>query len=255
MSKILRQLIKHAKRVANARRFGIRFMRRGTFELPEAISLNGKRVPLASPEEHGAKIDALACFVNDEYGLSSFRYAPRTILDIGANLGFFSMAARGYFPDATIHAYEPNPRIHSYVRANAASADFRLFPEAVGSANGEVFMVDPGDSNQAAVATSGAGAEVPQTSFRNAIHRLGGKVDLAKIDCEGAEWELFGCFDEWTKIRSLRIEYHLLSKWTFDDVVDRVCNQLRFRLLHHVSSGQWGTIWAERGDALAARQR
>jgi FkbM family methyltransferase len=255
MSQVLLKIVQHAKRVLHARRFGIRFLRRGSFELPEGICLNGRRVPLASPKEHGAKIDAMICFVEDDYGLSAMSHAPKTILDIGANLGFFSMAARGYFPNATIHAYEPNPRIHSFVRANAASAGFSLFPEAVGRANGEVFMVDPGDSNQASVATSGAGALVPQTAFRNAIHRLGGEVDLAKIDCEGAEWELFGGCDEWTKIRSLRMEYHLLSKWTFDDVVDRVCNQLRFRLLHHVSSGQWGTIWAERGDALAARQR
>jgi len=251
---MLLKLTQHAKRVLNARRFGIRFLRRAAFELPEVIYLNGKKVPLASRKEHGAKIDAMVCFVEDDYGLSSLPHTPRTILDIGANLGFFSMAARGYFPDATIHAYEPNPRIHSFVRANAVSAGFSLFSEAVGRADGEVFMVDSGDSNQASVAISGDGTPVTQTAFRNVIDRLGGEVDLAKIDCEGAEWELFECGEQWAKVRSLRMEYHLLSKWTFDDVVDRVCNQLRFRLLHHVSSGQWGTIWAERSDALAARQ-
>lgn len=223
-------------------------MRRGTFELPKVVSLNGKCVPLASPKEHGAKIDALVCFVKDDYGLSGMSHTPRTILDIGANLGFFSMAARGYFPDATIHAYEPNPRIHSFVQANAVSAGFSLFREAVGANEGEVFMVDAGDSNQASVAESGDGVPTPQTAFRDAIHRLGGEVDLAKIDCEGAEWELFACGAQWAKIRSLRMEYHLLSKWTFADVFDRVCNQLGFRILHHVSSGQWGTIWAEKAD-------
>lgn len=214
--------------------------------MPEHIQLGPKKVALASPQEHGAKIDAMVCFVEDDYGLSSTSHTPRTILDIGANLGFFSMAARGYFPTAEIHAYEPNPRIRSFVQANATNAGVSLFGEAVGAKQGDVFMVDAGDSNQASVTESGEGIKVPQTSFREVIRRLGGSVDLAKIDCEGAEWELFTCRDEWACIKSLRMEYHLLSKWTYDDVTECIVNQLGFRILRHAPSGQWGTLWAER---------
>lgn len=212
--------------------------------MPEHIKLGLKKVALAAPREHGARIDALVCFVEDDYGLSSLSHTPRTILDVGANLGFFSMAARGYFPEAEIHAYEPNPRILRFAQANAASASFTLVGEAVGAEQGEVFMVDTSDSNQASVAKSGDGARVPQISFREAIKRLGGKVDLAKIDCEGAEWDLFQCREEWTKIKSLRMEYHLLSRWSFPDVSKRL-DSVGFSITRHSPSGQWGTVWAE----------
>jgi len=241
---VLGKIVQHAKRLRNARRFGIPFFRRGSFAMPEHIKLGPKQVALVSPREHGAKIDAMVCFVEDDYGLSLMSHTPRTILDIGANLGFFSMAARGYFPEAEIHAYEPNPRILPFAQANAASAGFTLFAEAVGAEQGEVFMVDASDSNQASVAKSGEGTCVPQTSFQEAIKRLGGSVDLAKIDCEGAEWDLFECREQWSKIKSLRMEYHLLSRWSFADVSTKL-DSLGFLITRHSPSGQWGTVWAD----------
>jgi len=247
MSQLLHKVVQHVRRVLNARRFGVRFFRRGSFVLPEVIYLNGKRVPLAAPREHGAKIDALTCFVNDEYGLSVMQEAPQTILDIGANIGFFSTAARGYFPAARIHAYEPNPRILSFLHANSSTADFQVFEEAVGARDGSVFVVDAGDSNQASVSSLGSGTAVAQVSLRNAIARLGGKVDLAKIDCEGAEWDLFECREEWAAIKSVRMEYHLLQQWSPDDVFSNLHN-LGFVTTRHSQSGQWGTIWAERAS-------
>src|SRR5262245_35169454 len=34
---------------------------------------------------------------------------PRAIIDVGANVGQFTIAASKFFPDATIHAFEPLP--------------------------------------------------------------------------------------------------------------------------------------------------
>jgi hypothetical protein len=53
---------------------------------------------------------------------------------------------------------------------------------------------------------------VQQISFSDAAQRLGGYIDLLKLDCEGGEWSLFEDFDTWRRVRYLTMEYHLWAK-------------------------------------------
>ncbi len=53
-------------------------------------------------------------FLRDCYGIESLPGDIRTVLDVGANLGLFSMAAIHRFPDAVIESYEPNGAIEKY---------------------------------------------------------------------------------------------------------------------------------------------
>ncbi len=77
---------------------------------------------------------------------------------------------------------------------------------------------------------------------------MGGSVDLLKLDCEGAEWEIFKSAECWKSIRNVRMEYHLFHGETVEQVVESLSN-LGFRVIH------WGTpfelngvIWASRAD-------
>lgn len=241
---MIRKFIYHVQRLTRARRFGVPFVRRGSFRIPEYVRLNGQTVPVASPLEQGAKNDFLTCFIDDEYGLAKIKFPVRTIADLGANIGFFSMAARSYFPTSTIHAYEPNPRVLSYSSKNAAVAQFTLFAEAIGPSTGVVSIEDSGDLNQArTVAARNSSVKIPQVPLSVVVERLGGRVDLVKIDCEGAEWELFPDTAAWRSIRHMRLEYHLWNKHTFAEV-DQALQRIGFEIHHHRSSGEWGTVWA-----------
>jgi FkbM family methyltransferase len=242
---LIQKLSGHLLRLRNARRFGVRFLRRGSFRMPERVKLPGGLVELSSPKENGARTDFLTCLLNDGYGLAGIHDHPVTILDIGANIGFFALAARSFFPSATIHCYEPNPRILPYLEKNAASAGARVFREAVGAGAGTVFLEERGDSNQARTAGATTGLAVPQVGLASAVERLNGKIDLAKIDCEGAEWEMFENPAPWKSIRHLRMEYHLIGKRRFADVECRL-SSLGFEILQHHPSGGWGTVWALR---------
>jgi hypothetical protein len=42
--------------------------------------------------------------------------------------------------------------------------------------------------------------------------RMGGRIDLLKIDCEGAEWEVLECKDSWESVREITMEYHLWAR-------------------------------------------
>src|SRR5688572_28844357 len=93
-SVMVHALVKHLIAIARARRFRVKFFRRATFRTPESVRLGGKAVRVSSPEgEIGASIDFRSCFIDDEYGLSKIAVPVRIVLDIGANVGYFSMAA------------------------------------------------------------------------------------------------------------------------------------------------------------------
>ena len=77
--------------------------------MPETIRLHGRRLTLSIPKEVGPRLDFINLALDDEYGLRQLPFQPRTILDVGANFGLFSLLAAHYFPKAAIHAYEPEP--------------------------------------------------------------------------------------------------------------------------------------------------
>jgi FkbM family methyltransferase len=242
---MLQRLLRHLNRAAKARRFGIPFHRRASFALPPAVRIGGRMMPVASLPEHGAAVDFLTCFIEDDYGLADIDFPVRTIADIGANLGFFSMAARSYFPAATIHAYEPNPRVSPCLSRNAAATGFEVFAEAVGATAGLVSIEDGADSNQVrTIAATGSGARIAQVSLATVVSRMGGVIDLAKIDCEGAEWDLFRDERSWARIRHVRMEYHLWGRHAVAEV-SQAFDRVGFTVSCHKPAGEWGTIWAD----------
>jgi len=190
------------------------------------------------------------CLLDDGYGLSRIRKIPSTILDIGANLGFFALAAKSFFPDALVHCYEPNPRTYAFLDKNTHINNLITFQEAVGGKFGQVYLEERGDSNQARTTGATEGIAVPQIDLATAVKRLNGYVELAKIDCEGAEWEMFENPEPWRSIEELRIEYHLIDRYDSSDVLKHLKN-FDFNILKHSPEGEWGTIWAKKSPRLS----
>jgi len=241
------QRISNAVRnIANGIHYRVPFLRSATFEVPQQMRIRGQgRVTLSLPQEHGVMADFMACVIRNDYGLGHGLGDIRTILDIGANVGLFSLPASDFYPRAKVHAYEPNPRVLPYLQANTRGiADCTVFSEAVGLEDATVQMTDEADSNQARTKKTDQGS-IHQVAFREAVQRLGGTVDLLKMDCEGAEWEVFQAGDCWTKIRHIRMEYHLVNGHVFQDVVDTL-SRLHFTVTHHKPESNYGLVWADR---------
>ncbi|MEG4345499.1 hypothetical protein QUB70_19810 [Microcoleus sp. A003_D6] len=62
--------------------------------------------------------------------------------------------------------------------------------EAVGDRDGKV-VLDIREVSGKSRSTVSESGDIPMVSLKRAIERIGGSVDLAKVDCEGAEWLLF----------------------------------------------------------------
>lgn len=232
------------RRKKAAARLGIRFDRCSTFHLPEQIVINGRRHRLSLPNENGVKVAFIDLLLDDCYGCKRISEPVKTVLDIGANVGLFGIAARAVFPDAIIHVYEPNPNLESYLEEQAKAGRFNYFKEAVGLDNGKVSLDYNEDSVQTRSLNDAAG-NIPQIAFREAINQLGSSVDLVKMDCEGAEWELLQDTESWSRVRHLSMEYHLWSDHTEKEVLDKV-RKLGFRIVNHTPMGEFGLIIATR---------
>jgi hypothetical protein len=57
---------------------------------------------------------------DDPYLLTAVPSGLHSVLDVGGNVGFFSIVARHYFPAAVIHSYEPPPGICAALRKTSA---------------------------------------------------------------------------------------------------------------------------------------
>jgi FkbM family methyltransferase len=138
---------------------------------------------------------------------------PRTIIDLGANIGLFGAFAARFWPRSTIVAYEADPAnalVHEQtIAANGLEDRWRVVCAAAGSHNGEVelaaglamdsFLVAPGTD---------PGVVTLRVPMRDVLPELG-RADLVKIDIEGGEWEiLLDARFAQSPPRAIVLEYH-----------------------------------------------
>jgi len=245
---IVDRIIMLLKRRKMASKLGVRFVRSASFRLPDSICLDGQMQKLSLPDENGVKVAFIDLLLDDCYGcrvLQERGTQIKTVLDIGGNVGLFGVAACNSFPDAKLHCYEPNRQLEQYLSVQAQSAGFNYFMEAVGLQNGMIFL----DLNEDSVQTRSkqdSDGNVPQIAFRKAIERLGGKVDLLKMDCEGTEWEMFKDRDSWERVRNLSMEYHLFKPEHTEQTVKQTIDDLGFAITSFVHVDNFGLLTATR---------
>jgi FkbM family methyltransferase len=152
--------------------------------------------------------------IENEYGAVSPYLAGQSspvVLDMGANIGAFSAFAFAAAPDAKIHAYEPSAASHALLAMTAEQnpgLDWIAHRAAVWSADGVMRFANAAASTGSRLSDSGE-EQVPTVSLATAVARAGGKVDLAKIDVEGAEEEILAeGAEQLDHIATLVIEIH-----------------------------------------------
>jgi FkbM family methyltransferase len=157
-------------------------------------------------------------FVRRRYGsVAGFR----TIVDVGANAGSFAVYAAQSCPGARILCYEPEPqnflRLRENLRINGLDGRVAAFQCAVGSSSAARKLGIGHDSqlNSFDYLRGGAGYQVVGcTTLRDirTVHRLE-RLDLLKMNCEGAEYEILDACsnDDFEGILNIRLEYHNLD--------------------------------------------
>lgn len=233
------------KRFQRAARMGFLWTGSSRLTVPEKIHWNGRVWTLHVTPEDSLKWVFRDLILDDEYGLEQLRYHPQTILDIGANVGLFSVWARANFPDAHLHAYEPNAGLLNVLSANLKQVQATMFAEGLSGRDGLGSCELHADSVVGRCSFSDTGT-VPVVSLRTALARMGGSVDLLKLDCEGEEWSVLDHPDEFSSVGMVRMEYHLVTPdQTVDRLIDTFAN-MGFVCSHLSPNQGFGLAWFDR---------
>jgi len=142
--------------------------------------------------------------------------SPHLVVDIGANIGFFSFYAAHRWPQAKILAFEPAPENIKWFRRNIESSNANtifLHPVAVAGLEGQKTLFMKKEHGWHSFWRNGAESEIlVETTTLGAIIAQNGcsTIDLLKLDCEGSEYEIFeGCETLLAKyVRFISMEYH-----------------------------------------------
>lgn len=193
-------------------------------------------------------------FVRREYGLLK---TARTVVDIGANMGSFTVFAAMNYPDAQIYSFEPEThnfallkqniainslekRVHSYQSAVASSSGARAL--AVHSSPLNTLVTN---NHEASIETVDC-VSLPSIFEDHKLHT----IDLLKMNCEGAEYEILGnCPDEiFARLLNIRLEYHNLdSDRRNGDSLESFLVKKGYRIERKTRyRGVSGFIWATR---------
>jgi FkbM family methyltransferase len=154
-----------------------------------------------------------------ERAMEWLRKCPQSpiVIDLGGNIGLFSLIASRQREDITVHAYEPGPpNFHLFemnLLANPAlGARIQLHREAVGGADATVdwFFDESNPGGSSLYGTRGQSFPVRIRAFSNVLAELGSRIALAKIDIEGAEFDLLRETPEsaWKMIDAVSLELH-----------------------------------------------
>lgn len=143
------------------------------------------------PEDSGMLFGLVECV---------FGSSPFTFMDIGANVGWYSLNVARRFPEATVHAFEPVPGIFRNLEKNlAVNALPRITAHNLGfmEKGGRLeFYYDPSISGRTSARNladdSGAGAVSCEVKrLDDFVAEEGVFPDLLKVDVEGAELFVF----------------------------------------------------------------
>lgn len=188
-----------------------------------------ERIQLTTPR-HEARVAPIEILNFDRYEpfetrLFDMMAARATgFLDIGANIGYFSVRAAKRDPDLTIYAFEPLPRSFEYLQRNVArnrvGNQVVCFGYGLSESNGAAEFYSDRLNGTNASLLNVANASNPD-KFVGFVMRLDdwvdgykADVDLIKCDVEGAELMVFRGADRTLRTQRPMIITEMLRKWS-----------------------------------------
>jgi len=187
------------------------------------IKTGGRARPISLRQEAGDLFIFYEVFAMESYRIDDDAVDPasvHTIIDCGANIGITALYFAARYPNARIYSVEPDPSNFAILKQNVASEP-RITPinaAVVGRNTGPVFLSQDRPAWGNSISQSqGAGSAVEVEAMtigelceRYAIER----IDLLKVDIEGAEEPLFAEPHFLPKVGFIVIELH--NDYTMD---------------------------------------
>ena len=158
-------------------------------------------------------------FIDREYAFHTGK-APEVIIDAGANIGLASVYFANQYPDARIIAIEPEKSNFDLLKENTAPyPNITAIQAALWNRNEEINLVDPGlgkwgfmtgEKTLAGTSPDKVCHTVKALTVDRIIKDYGlQRVNILKVDIEGAEKEVFSDTSAWIdSVDAIIVELH-----------------------------------------------
>lgn len=180
-----------------------------------------------------------------------------TIVDIGANVGFFSLAMFSQYPKARIIAFEPMPfnfnQLKDY-QNTFSKFNWEIENKAIAANNKGLTLFSStidGFSTMAGVFSSDQKAEKIEVGTLTLKEVMEGKgietIDLLKLDCEGSEYSILYNLEAhlFDRIKLMSIETHPGEEGDENhEGMIRFLEEKGYLLKEQVNSDGTGYVWA-----------
>lgn len=160
--------------------------------------------------------------VEEVYQDNCYQFDPKyikngVVIDVGANIGTFSLLVP---PHVTVLAFEPEPHNFALLETNLRE-NSRTNVIARQVALGYPGTTRIMDLQGGSFMDAGDGAEVERISINDVKFD---RCDFFKMDCEGAEYQIFDDMTDETlkKIKRIAAEFHPFNKVWHDELMTRL---------------------------------
>jgi FkbM family methyltransferase len=192
--------------------------------------------------------------------LQALAVGARTIVDVGANVGFFALSLAAS-SDAVVHAVEPQPRLADLIEKSARASNLldhiQLHRFALSDHDGEAdFIIDEGNLGGSRIASDNDSLTAIQVPLRNGsdfLDSLGvSSIDLMKVDVEGHEAQIFRSIETWIAKQRIRAIVFETRGHGEDDTAMQLVGQHGYQLFG-ISKGLRSPIISEISSQNARR--
>lgn len=168
------------------------------------------------------------------------------VVDVGANIGDFAVMAARKCPGGRVVAVEPLRSAGQMIEAQARLNHLKNLTwvhAVLSDQNGTSAANRPGSEYDTA---EGAAEQVESRTLPQLMADLQlDRIDLLKLDCEGAEWDILPSAEGvLPRVGQIAMEFHCERGWT----VEKLANWLRGRgfVVQHTQGPGMGLLWARR---------
>ncbi len=223
---------------------------------------NGRILRLRNGLKFIAKDFMDAWTIKEVFASNDYKIKPSlkniTLIDIGANIGAFSILAAHKMPNAKIYSYEPGEKAFAQLKENIIlnrmEGRIRPFKMAVYKSRGKIKLYESDKTGLSSIyrARKERKFEIIKTITLEHVF-IDNKIctcDYLKIDCEGAEYDILTYCpkDVLKRIRTIALEFHEMNaQQNHHDLINILKNN-GFRLTHRYNDieNNIGYIYAKR---------
>jgi len=172
------------------------------------------------------------------------------VVDVGANIGDFTIQVAALCPRGRIYAIEPISHNARMIQLNSllnGMSNITVLTVALGCGEGDIAIHLAGSQSSGHFFSDRRPKEtVRQITLQRLMRECSiERIDLLKLDCEGAEWDILpSCGELFPRIDQICMEFHPREDWTGA----RLAAWLRDfgYQVRHTQGGWNGLLWATR---------